>query len=69
MVIEAPLKRAGSGTPEEMTAMIEQFVKRLEYYVRKYPGHYINFTELRQRMAEQGDTPLFLPSDRRSIFP
>lgn len=59
MIIESPLTAISTKNQEAATVLIKQFIKRLEHYVTRYPGHYLNFAELRQRMAGLGDPPLF----------
>ena len=58
MIIEGPLPAVTDTRQESITAALARFVSILEDYVIKYPDHYLNFIELRQRMAERGDTPL-----------
>jgi lauroyl/myristoyl acyltransferase len=63
LVIESPMELAG-GDKHPKTSVIQTcvaaFAKQLEWYVLKYPCHYLNFLALRQFMTVQGDTPFFI---------
>jgi len=64
MIVEPPLEIVDEGTKREMIQKsMNCFVKRLEWYVLKYPYHYLKFLALRQFMTEQGDIPLFTPGE------
>ncbi|MBI5826125.1 MAG: lysophospholipid acyltransferase family protein [Deltaproteobacteria bacterium] len=57
LVIEPSMGvETGEGFVERRTAA---FVKRLEEYVRRYPGHYLGFLAFRRFMEEHGDAPFF----------
>lgn len=57
LVIEPPMAvEPGEGFVERQTAA---FVKRLEEYVRRHPGHYIGFLAFRRFMEANGDAPFF----------
>lgn len=57
LIIEPPMAmETEEGFVERMTAA---FVKRLEEYVRRYPGHYLGFLAFRRFMEAHGDAPFF----------
>lgn len=59
MIIEPPLDLDRPSGQNDTAEAMRQFVKLHEAYVRKHPSHYLNFLDLRHRMAQIGDTPLF----------
>jgi KDO2-lipid IV(A) lauroyltransferase len=61
MIVEEPLQLPEGGDHgEQVLAVMRLFIARFEEYVRRHPGHYLNFLVLRRFMESQGDTPLFV---------
>jgi lauroyl/myristoyl acyltransferase len=59
MIVERPIEKASGVEEDAIRETTQRFVDRLAEYVLKYPGHYVNFLEVRTLMAGKGDEPLF----------
>lgn len=64
LIIEPPMAvETDEGFVERLTAA---FVKRLDEYVRRHPGHYLGFLVFRRFMEAHGDAPFFKPWHRNA---
>lgn len=69
MIVESPLGTFQKGTKRDIIQKnMVCFVERLEWYVLKYPYHYLKFLALRQFMTEQGDIPFFITGEKYENF-
>lgn len=60
LIVEKAIALGNRGDADAVRGALALFVERLEEYVYTYPDHYVTFLALREYMAAQGDTPLFV---------
>jgi phosphatidylinositol dimannoside acyltransferase len=60
LIIEPAMNLVEGDGDAALKLNLQNFIRRLEYYVVRHPCHYLNFMGLRVMMAERhGDMPLF----------
>jgi len=60
LIVEQTLAIENRADTDAVRRTMALFVERLEEYVYTYPDHYVTFLALREYMAAQGDSPLFV---------